>query len=183
MKIEVSEEDYNFLKDLQNEPYFAYLKANVEFHTQETDGNAQPVYWGVLETKEVGVPDECGEPRIYRGDGYCGTLEDAVMRIDESIRDYSEETQKVWHEIDKNNMLDVVEFAKSYLDWREWRIVYVENVNSLAENTGPFLTKRACKDYIKKVGYHFSDPHTYAMTALRNKEFEKVVNILRTMKL
>lgn len=172
MKIEVSEEDYNFLKDLQN-----------ELNTQETDGNAQPVYWGVMETEEVGVPDECGEPRIYRGDGYCGTLEDAVMRIDESIRDYSEETQKVWHEIDLNNMLDVVKFAKSYLDWREWRIVYVENVNSLAENTGPFLTKRACKDYIKKFSYHFSDPHTYAMTALRNKEFERVVNILRTMKL
>ncbi len=172
MKIEVSEEDYNFLKDLQN-----------ELNTQETDGNAQPVYWGVLETREVGVPDECGEPRIYRGDGVCGTLEEAVMRIDESIRDFSEETQKVWHEIDKNNMLDVVEFAKSHLDWREWRIVYVENVHSLAENTGPFFTKRACKDYIKKVGYHFSDPHTYAMTALRNKEFERVVNILRTMKL
>ena len=172
MKIEVSEEDYNFLKDLQN-----------ELNTQETDGNAQPVYWGVLETREVGVPENCGEPRIYRGDGYCGSLEEAVLCIDESIRDYSEETQKIWREIDNNNMLDVVEFAKSYLDWREWRIVYVENVHSLAENTGPVLTKRACKDYIKKVGYHFSDPHTYAMTALRNKEFEKVVNILRTMKL
>ena len=41
MKIDISQKDYDFLKDLQN-----------ELNTQSTDGNAQPVFWGVAETVE-----------------------------------------------------------------------------------------------------------------------------------
>jgi hypothetical protein len=171
MKIEVSEEDYKFLKDLQN-----------ELNTQETDGNAQPVYWQVIETKEVGVPDGCGEPRIYMGDGVCGTKEEAIDRINETIGEYSEETQKDWQELYKSMQL-IILFARNSLFWEDWRIVYVDKDNRLTENTGAFFTKRACRNYIDNNRHNLENPHTYAMTALHNKEFERVVNILRTIKL
>lgn len=41
MKIELNEKDYEFLKELQH-----------ELNTQENDGNANPVFWGVEETVE-----------------------------------------------------------------------------------------------------------------------------------
>ena len=54
-KIEISKEDYEFLKDLQN-----------ELNTQENDCNADPVFWGVEETVE-----ECrGGDGEYGGDPY-----------------------------------------------------------------------------------------------------------------
>jgi hypothetical protein len=40
MKLEISRDDYEFLKGLQH-----------ELNTQTTDGNAQPVFWGVSEVK------------------------------------------------------------------------------------------------------------------------------------
>lgn len=175
MTIEISNEDYKFLKDLQH-----------ELNTQGTDGNAQPVYWQVMERKEVGVPDGCGEPRIYMGDGVCGTIEDAVERINEIIGDESEAAQKTWHTFCKmfgKNMTFVVVFAKDILKWTDWRIVYVREEEKLTENTGAFLTKRACQKYIDNNRHNLANPHIYAMTALRNKEFERVINILRTMKL
>ena len=58
MKIEISKEDFEFLKDLQH-----------ELNTQPNDGNADPVFWGVLESEEVGVPDGCGDPYITYDDG------------------------------------------------------------------------------------------------------------------
>ena len=38
MKINISQEDYEFLKNLQN-----------ELNVQGNDGNADPVYWGISE--------------------------------------------------------------------------------------------------------------------------------------
>ena len=136
MTIEVSNDDYNFLKDLQH-----------ELNSQGTDGNAQPVYWQVIETKEVGVPDGCGEPRIYMGDGVCGTTEEAIDRINENIGEYLEETQKDWQGLYKS-MQPIVLIARTRLFWDDWRIVYVDKDNRLTENTGAFFTKRACQNYI-----------------------------------
>ena len=75
MKIEISQEDFEFLKELQH-----------ELNTQPTDGNAQPVYWGVMETETVGVPDGCGEPIIYMGDGVTMELEEVVEYINPHCR-------------------------------------------------------------------------------------------------
>lgn len=173
MKIELSKEDYNFLKELQK-----------ELNSQDTDGNAQPVYWEIMETKEVGVPDGCGDPQIYIGDGNYGPIEDAIDYINNYLAEtcYSEQNKIIWEDLDKNNMNDIVWFAHERLCLWEFRIIYVSKENKLAENTGPFLTKRACENYIESNHYNFVNPHTYAMTALRNKEFKRLLDILQTMK-
>lgn len=165
--IELSDQDYEFLKELQH-----------ELNTQTTDGNAQPVFWGVMETTEEGVPDGCGEPRIYMGDGGTCDLKEAIEYTEEYITD---ENRGRWEQLDKTSMDDIVGFCNDELRWNEVRIVYVDKKSSLSETTGAFLTKRACQQYIKNYGYNHSDPHTYAMTAFRNFELERLLTILRTI--
>lgn len=169
MKIEVTQEQYEFLKNLQH-----------ELLTQPTDGNADPVFWGVIEEKEIGVPDGCGEPRIYLGDGVVNTLEEAVAYVDEWIEDCDDETKNVWDDVDKEWSEDVVDFIKTYIDM-QCRLVSVDKKRELSDETGAFLTKRACQEYIDKYGYNHTNPHTYAMTAFRNYEYDELINILKTI--
>lgn len=173
MKIEINKKDYEFLKDLQH-----------ELLTQENDGNADPLYWGVLEFETVGVPDGCGEPIIYMGDGATMELEECVGYIDrEYMHTMNVKERHEWAHTDKSSMHDVVDFMHQTLHWNETRIVYVEKKEKLSRETGAFLTKRACAEYIKRFGYNHHEPHTYAMTAYRNFELERLLNILKTIDL
>lgn len=166
--IQISDEDYEFLKELQH-----------ELNTQTNDGNADPVYWGVMETREVGVPDGCGEERIYLGDGGTETLEGAIDYVASYLVD--DETLEAWNEVDKTNTNDVIEFCREKLGMPEVRLVDVEKRSEISRQTGAFLTKRACKEYIEKFHYNHSNPRTYAMTAYRNFELECLLKILKTM--
>lgn len=171
MKIEISQEDYEFLKELQH-----------ELNTQPTDGNAQPVYWGVMETTLRGVPEGCGIPIIYMGDGATMSTAEAVAYIEnEYLKDLDEANQQEWAEIDKNDMDDVVSFMNVNLGWRSVRIVYERREESISQDTGAFLTKRACQQYIDRFGYNHTNPHTYAMTAYRNFELERLLNVLKSI--
>lgn len=166
--IQISDEDYEFLKDLQH-----------ELNTQENDGNADPVYWGVMEHRMEPAPEGCGDPVVYMGDGTVMTTEEAVQYVEENISDYSEETQEAWKDVDKNWMDDVVTFIHDEMDIRECRVEWQEEKAFISQETGAFITKRACKEYIKKCHYNHSKPHTYAMTAYRNFELERLLKILR----
>ena len=169
--IQISDEDSKFLEDLQH-----------ELNTQTNDGNAEPVYWGVMETREVGVPDGCGDERIYLGSD-CGTetLEGAVDCVGEYL--VNDEDMEAWNEVDKTNIDDVVEFCREKLDMSEVRIIDVAKKSEISRQTGAFLTKRACQQYIDCYGYNHNQPHTYAMTAYRNFELERLLKILKTIKM
>lgn len=173
MKIEVTQEQYEFLKELQH-----------ELLTQPTDGQASPKFWGIMEEREVGVPDGCGDGRIYMGDGVVITLEEAIEYVNEwltSCDDPDGFVKQEWDDVDKEWMQDVADFIKTYIDM-QCRVVWVDKKSELSTYTGAFLTKRACKEYIDKYGYNHPNPHTYAMTAIRNPEYETLINILETMK-
>ena len=172
MKIEISQEDYEFLKELQH-----------ELNTQDTDGQADPRFWGVMENRMEGVPDGCGDPYVYLGDGVTENLEGAVEYVEGIIRDfYDEETIAIWDNLDKEDIDGVADFIHDHID-NEARVVYMEKKYHISRMTGAFLTKRACKEYIEKYGYNHSNPQTYAMTAIRNFEYERLLNILKMMKL
>lgn len=170
MKIDVTQEQYEFLKELQH-----------ELLTQPTEGNANPVFWGIMEEKEIEVPEECGEPRIYMGDGVVATLKEAVAYVDEWIEDGDNITKEIWDEVDKECPFDTADFIKTYI-YMQCRVVWVDKRSELSTYTGAFITKRACKEYIEKYGYNHPNPHTYAMTAIRNPEYETLINILKTIK-
>ena len=175
MNIEISQEDYEFLKELQH-----------ELNTQDTDGQADPRFWGVMENRMEGVPDGCGDPYVYLGDGVTENLEGAVEYVEEHLKsevyDYGEETEAIWVDLDKEYIDEVADFIHDHIN-NEARVVYMEKKYHISRMTGAFLTKRACKEYIEKYGYNHSNPQTYAMTAVRNFEYARLLNILKTMKL
>lgn len=178
MKIEISQEDYEFLKNIQ-----------YELNVQEHDGNADPVFWGVEETVE-----ECrGGDGEYGGDPYITfdygklSLKEAIEEIEETFKnepgEYDDDIRATWEDVDKTCAEDVCEFMTDHLGWSNvCGVVYVEDVKRVTPFTGAFITKRACKEYIKKYGYNHNDPHTYAMTAYRNFELERLLNILKNLK-
>lgn len=173
MKIEISQEDYEFLKNLQ-----------YELNTQEHDGNGDPVYWGVSEVCE----DFRGERGEYGGEPYI-TYDDGKYSLDKAIEEieYALNTDSEyaslkdeWNSVDKSDPYEVRDFMAELMGWHNIRdVIYVEKVRRVNGDTGPFLTKRACKEYIQMYGYNHDDPKTYAMTAYRNFEFERLLNILK----
>ncbi len=172
-QIEINQEDYEFLKELQH-----------ELNTQSTDGNAQPVYWGVLEDYEAMTFEGEGEARIPHDDG-AYDLEELVSEIDADSEYFSVTLKDEWASIDKTDLDEVMDFVNE--NWNEHNLIgkpyWVEIKQKLSDDTGAFLTKRACKEYIERFGYNHTNPRTYAMTAYRNFELERLLNILRTIKL
>ena len=173
MTIEISNEDYEFLKELQH-----------ELNTQTTDGNAQPVFWGVMETHDVAVPDGCGTTYIQYDDGKWN-LEESVHVVEEYIESLSPEekshVEEEWGDVDKGDIGEVYDFMDTVLKWDDISMYDYCEEEKLSTNTGAFLTKRACKQYIDKYRYNHRNPHTYAMTAFRNFELERLLNILKKM--
>lgn len=177
MNIEIPQEDYEFLKDLQN-----------ELNTQENDGNADPVFWGVEETVEEcrgGDGEYGGDPHIHYDDGDW-TLEEAIEEVENTFKDepeeYDDDIRNAWEDVDKTSAEDIYEFMTEQLNWNfVYGVVYVEKVQRVTPYTGAFITKRACKNYIERFGYNHNNPHTYAMTAYRNFELARLLKILKTM--
>lgn len=172
-KIEVSQEDYEFLKELQH-----------ELNTQDTDCQADPIYWSVMEKREVLALDGEGEPCIPYDDG-AYTLEELIEDINENIEDYDQQIQDEWKECDKEEVYDVAYFAAERLGFNVYYkdIYYVEDEDYISRFSGAFLTKRACQQHIEGNKHHYDRPRTYANTAYRNYELERLLKILKTMKL
>lgn len=171
-QIKLSQDDAQFLRDLQN-----------ELLTQPNDGNADPVYWGVIETREEPAPEDCGEVRIYNCDGDCSvmTLGEAVEWVNENIED--KDLIHLWGALDHDDLDTVFEFIHDEMGTKNARVVWTEEHSRVSEETGAFLTKRACQEYITRYGYNHSRPHTYAMTAYRNYELARLLKILKTMEI
>lgn len=172
----MKKEDIEFLRELQH-----------ELNTQETDGQASPRYWGIEETREYVCEEGIGTPYVYSyvGEGkYC--LKDYVEKINEEVKELSKEHhifEEAWDSIDKDDVNEVVDFANDYLrkPYKYDYIVWIDTWLEVSEQTGCFLTKRAAKQYLENNYYHHNNGHTYAMTAWRNPEFERLLNILQTM--
>lgn len=172
MNIEISKEDYDFLKDLQH-----------ELNTQDNDGTADPLYWSVLEEQEEYVPEGCGEPRISHDDG-SWTLDEAVKYVNDIIIEYDKDIQDMWNDdIWKDDAEDVSNFMIETLKWDFCDVYYVEKVDRISDFSGAFLTKRACKQHIEQNHYHYDNPRTYANCAYRNYELDRLLKILKTIKL
>ena len=180
----LSNEDITFLKELQH-----------ELRTQERDCQASPRFWGVAETKrEYGIDSDYGyDGCVVRIDfeTYYDDDEDGLSKFKEYLienyeDDYNEEdenknTSLVKELNDCDDIGEMYEFAcdKLDIDGDGITLVYYRNLeNVVSQETGCFLTKRSCKKHIELNHYHYNNPHTYAMTAWRNPEFEKLLNVI-----
>ena len=125
-----------------------------------------------------------GEPRVPYDDG-AYSLEELLDLVKENIDDYDQEIKDEWKEVDKEEISDVAHFVCERMGYNNIYcddIYYVTEEDHISQFSGAFLTKRACKQHIETNKYHYNQPRTFANTAYRNYELERLLKILKTMK-
>lgn len=175
----MKKEDKEFLAELQN-----------ELKTQTTDGNAQPTFWGVIEEHMQIVPDGYGDTQMIIEDSVRYTIADFIELVEDyidsldKIGDENEKQEALdkWKEVDRTDAYDIVDFNNDTLGGNAEVFEFTKE-DRLSTYTGAFLTKRACQEYIEKYDYNHNKPRTFAMTAIRNYELERLLHILTNMNL
>ena len=176
--IRLSKEDITFLKELQH-----------EMLTQDTVCQAAPRYWAIRgKTNVYGLDTKCSEFEGIRIDfeTFLHDMEDVYNYLDDHYDQYeyhltdgdlsySLKTDNDFKSI--SDMSDALEHLKE-LGEDEAEIVGYNEEYEIYPDTF-FLTNRACKEHIKQNYYHYSnDAHSYAMTAWRSAEVERLWRIL-----
>jgi hypothetical protein len=168
----MTKEELEFLKELQH-----------ELRTQDTNGQAAPRFWGIIETGKRLVPDGFGDETVVRDGEETYTPEEYVTHIRELLlEEDDDELDESWADVNKDSIDEVINFANGVLD-REAEVYEMEKYQKLTDQTGCFLTKRAAQKHIELNNYHYTNPRTYAMTAWRNPEFERFMNIFENLDL
>ncbi len=195
-QFKLTEDDIDFLQDLQ-----------FEMLTQDHVGQAAPRFWVVEGTERVFCGTEYGTDGeiLYRDTDECADgLEGAIKYFSDHYGAEMEENDVVIEEDDVMNGY-VVKRVVQHDDGEE--LIAAENVWTIEElidaleefdvigsstyssacyklephiypNT-MFLTNRSCKEHIRFNHYHYSDDaHSYAMTAWRSPQVERLWQIL-----
>lgn len=159
----MKKQDIEFLTELQR-----------ELLDQETDGNAPPVFWGVMtKTTVYGMAEDYRDNLVAFIDG-------------EEYNDLDEMKKELVALKNSNIDYEALDKCSSFAEARAAlsgnnlvTFSGVRYVDKLSEDTGCFLTKRAVKQHIENYSYNYNQPRSYAMTAARNPEFEHVLKILQ----
>jgi hypothetical protein len=178
----MNKEDIKFLKDLQH-----------EMLTQDHVYQADPRFWVVIQTvKDYWVNDDIDGTCIYDTDTSENVFEG---NISEKLAEWIKEEFDVvisceydGHlihivcedecEYHIDDMEDLKEFLDEY-DYGNFSLCNYREREEIVPNT-MFLTLRECKEHIEKNHYHYVKPHSYAMTAWRSPQVERLYKILQT---
>ena len=190
----MKKEDIEFLKKLSE-----------TMRTQEHDCQAAPRFWVVAQSIKEYVGEDYGSHvDLVTQDGDT-VIKNANVKnvVDYFMKEYSDEVKErritinytpSYCEIfvlDKENgeaeeeetlfdIDDVILFFEEHdiiSDSYYRTVCYNINDASICPNT-MFITKESCKNYIRLNGYHYHNPRTYAMTAWRSPEVEKLWKLL-----
>lgn len=185
--MKISSDDVKFLKELQH-----------KLKNQETDCQAAPRFWGVAETKRIygvdGDFDSNGFQVVVDFETYFDDDENGLKDFGEHlIERYEEDYNKKYAEEygtleetiqDFEDICDLHDWCENWLEefgYDYYRSYYRDLENVVSQQTGCFLTKEACERHIELNHYHYTNPHTYAMTAWRNPEFERLMKIIENI--
>lgn len=197
-KHEITKEEILFLKELQK-----------EMNTQDTICQADPRFWVVATDKyeDIGNIDSCDGIQLYDynnseviceydipsiinyiNEHYENELKDngitfinvsenectVLLSIHDVEKNEIEEDEEILHDTD-----DVFEFLQEKGFLCNCELLYYRYRHHKYPDT-MFLTNKSCKEHIKANYYHYnSDAHSYAMTAWRSPEVEKLFKILQ----
>ncbi len=171
----MQKQDIEFLKDLQH-----------EMLTQDTVCQANPRFWVVREKRRsYGIEDgfDDGTEVVWDGETLAGNLKELYEYLEENEEDidieYCEEHVIINADECKHfyNIEDLVDYMKEELNYDGLDIAnYIEEY-VIVPNT-MFLTKRECEEHIKNNHYHYNEPHSYAMTAWRSPQVEKLFDVI-----
>jgi len=171
----MKKQDIDFLKDLQH-----------EMLTQDTVCQANPRFWVVRHKKRrYGIEDgfEDGKEVIWDTEKVAKNLKELYECLKEYVEDldidYCEGHVIINADESKHfyNIEDLVDYMKEEFSYDGLDIAnYIEEY-VIVPNT-MFLTKRECEEHIKKNHYHYNEPHSYAMTAWRSPQVEKLFDVI-----
>ena len=167
----ITKEDIEFLKGLQKEMLI-----------QDHDCQAEPRYWTVSQTER-----ECGVANGYQDgsviyDSHC--CEEFGSTI-EAAKQYLKDNEEYVDEMDEIDELDeMVDFLNQHdpdSDSR-YELLNFKNVENVVQPNTFFLTKKACKQHIQANKHHYNGSvHSYAMTALRSPQVERLFEVLENV--
>lgn len=159
----LSPDDIKFLIELQK-----------EMNTQDTDCQADPRYWVVAENKrEYGFDSDYAD-----GICFCSHDGDTWDSSDEFIKHLVENEEIEEDDVTNLSSLSPEDIIDS-LDSSNYFICGYRNCYDIPSPNTMFLTKKSCKKHIESNNYHYSEPHSYAMTAWRNYEMYKLYEIIQ----
>lgn len=190
----MKKEDIEFLKKLSE-----------TMRTQEHDCQAAPRFWVVAQSIKEYVGEDYGSHVDLVTEDGDTVIENANVEnvVDYFMKEYSDEVKErritINHThsyceifvLDKENgeaeeeetlfdVDDVIRFFEEHdiiSDSYYRTVCYNINDASICPDT-MFITKESCKNHIRLNGYHYRNPHTYAMTAWRSPEVEKLWKLL-----
>ena len=165
--------EIKFLKELQQ-----------ELLTQDKLCQADPRFWVIRDYRWDIVPDEYAEQyRIYDSEGDSWTVKQFNEHLNNSC-DYDEVLNGFdlsdIENADKHDWYDIVDALNEEFGTNEFKILGVVENTFIVPDT-MFLTNREAKEHLKKNDYHYtSKAHTFAMTAWRSPQVERLIHILQT---
>lgn len=182
-------EDIEFLKGLQH-----------EMLTQDHVGQASPRFWVVMQTaRKYGIEDiydydssviigdegeECETDVDSMYTWLKDTLEiDCELDFDENnnvyikIYEYTDDNGDVYEEEHLYEAGEVTYYLEWVRGYNNFSICNYKDVEEIVPNT-MFLTIRECEEHIQANSYHYNKPHSYAMTAWRSPQVERLYKIL-----
>lgn len=175
----MKKEDREFLKELQN-----------EMLTQDTVCQANPRFWVVMQTvRDYWVDDDVDGICIYDKDaaenvfeGELENLADWIKKEFDVVRkcEYDNGFLEIVCEDENEYFTDDISEIRDFLDEYDsdrYSICNYRDREEVVENT-MFLTLRECKEHIKANSYHYNKPHSYAMTAWRSPQVQRLYEIL-----
>ncbi|MDY0210220.1 MAG: hypothetical protein RBQ91_02270 [Acholeplasma sp.] len=163
----MTKEQIDFLVALQN-----------EMNTQDTNCQADPRFWVVAQYEWQTTMAGCEEETHYYDSNSAYTYKSFEALIEGIIEEYST------HFEDEDGESVSYTEIKEYYDLPDEikdniTEIPVAKVHVIKENTF-FLTQRECKEHITRNKHHYNDSvHTYAMTAWRSPQVEKLYKILQ----
>ena len=190
----MKKEDIEFLKKLSE-----------TMRTQEHDCQAAPRFWVVAQSVKEYVGEDYGSHVDLVTEDGDTVIENANVKnvVNYFMKEYSDEVKErritINHTpsycdifvLDKENgeaeeeetlfdVDDVIRFFEEHdiiSDSYYRTVCYNINDASICPDT-MFITKESCKNHIRLNSYHYHNPHTYAMTAWRSPEVEKLWKLL-----
>lgn len=170
-KIIISDEQYEFLKDLQQ-----------KMINQNNRGTADPYYFQVIEDEKIYVGDLSGDGcEIYDNENHEVSFDrEDVNGMREYIKEFLEENPKYsisYKELEEIEIDDVeYKFLQEYCGFIEigYQIFY--------KYSNFFFTEYACEQNIQLNKHNYNNPRSYVSYGYRNPELENVIKILKTMK-
>ena len=183
----ITKEELDFLSDLQH-----------ELNTQDHVGQADPRFWVIMGQEKQVVPSGYEDDVVLYDDDAAEELADGMDNIikflNEKFKDndepweitqeYSSYTIKSKEDDEYNEYLCDLEELEEWLhehNHKDYTFHYYSCKPMIYPNT-MFLTEKAAANHLRQNDYHYdTTAHTYAMTAWRSPDVEKLIKILQTV--